>query len=120
MAAGWRPTVEREGERRKSGGAAGQRLSRRTALRVALGAGAGWAGASLLSACGGGTAAPPAKPAAPASGSAPAPASGSAPASGQAAAPLAKMRMACWSNPLSEQTNVYAAQEFGWFREQNV
>jgi NitT/TauT family transport system substrate-binding protein len=27
------------------------------------------------------------------------------------------MRMACWSQPVSEQTNVFAAQEFGWFRE---
>ena len=27
------------------------------------------------------------------------------------------MRMSCWSQPLSEQTNVFAAQEFGWFRE---
>jgi NitT/TauT family transport system substrate-binding protein len=25
--------------------------------------------------------------------------------------------MACWSQPISEQTNVFAAQEFGWFRE---
>lgn len=31
-----------------------------------------------------------------------------------AATPL---RMACWSQPLSEQTNVFAAQEWGWFRE---
>ena len=31
-----------------------------------------------------------------------------------AATPL---RMACWSQPLSEQTNVFAAQERGWFRE---
>lgn len=27
------------------------------------------------------------------------------------------IRMACWSQPLSEQTNIYAAEEFGWFRE---
>ena len=27
------------------------------------------------------------------------------------------IRMACWSQPISEQTNVFAAQEFGWFRE---
>jgi NitT/TauT family transport system substrate-binding protein len=25
--------------------------------------------------------------------------------------------MACWSQPISEQANVFAAQEFGWFRE---
>jgi len=31
-----------------------------------------------------------------------------------AATPL---RMACWSQPVSEQTNVFAAQEFGWFRD---
>jgi NitT/TauT family transport system substrate-binding protein len=28
--------------------------------------------------------------------------------------------MACWSNPISEQTNVFAAQEFGWFPAQGV
>jgi hypothetical protein len=27
------------------------------------------------------------------------------------------IRMACWSQPISEQSNVFAAQEFGWFRE---
>jgi NitT/TauT family transport system substrate-binding protein len=32
------------------------------------------------------------------------------------AAPTA-LRMSCWSQPLSEQTNIFAAQEFGWFRE---
>ena len=32
----------------------------------------------------------------------------------RAATPI---RMACWSQPISEQTNVFAAQEFGWFRE---
>src|SRR6266704_3519546 len=30
------------------------------------------------------------------------------------------MRMACWSQPISEQTNVFAAQEFGWFREAEI
>jgi NitT/TauT family transport system substrate-binding protein len=25
--------------------------------------------------------------------------------------------MACWSQPLAEQANVFAAQEFGWFRD---
>jgi NitT/TauT family transport system substrate-binding protein len=28
--------------------------------------------------------------------------------------------MACWSQPISEQANIYAAQEFGWFREQGL
>ena len=27
------------------------------------------------------------------------------------------LRMACWSQPLAEQANVFAAQEFGWFRD---
>lgn len=31
-----------------------------------------------------------------------------------------KVRMACWSQPISEQANVFAAQEFGWFREQGL
>ncbi len=28
--------------------------------------------------------------------------------------------MACWSQPISEQTNIFAAQEFGWFKEQGI
>lgn len=35
-------------------------------------------------------------------------------------AALEKVRMACWSQPISEQANVYAAQEFGWFKEQGL
>ncbi len=35
-------------------------------------------------------------------------------------AALEKARMACWSQPISEQANVYAAQEFGWFQEQGL
>jgi NitT/TauT family transport system substrate-binding protein len=30
------------------------------------------------------------------------------------------LRMACWSQPISEQTNVMAEQEFGWFREAEI
>lgn len=30
------------------------------------------------------------------------------------------VRMACWSQPISEQANIYAAQEFGWFKEQGL
>jgi NitT/TauT family transport system substrate-binding protein len=30
------------------------------------------------------------------------------------------IRMACWSQPISEQTNIFAAQEFGWFREVEI
>jgi NitT/TauT family transport system substrate-binding protein len=37
-----------------------------------------------------------------------------------AGAALEKVRMACWSQPISEQANIYAAQEFGWFREQGL
>jgi len=29
-------------------------------------------------------------------------------------------RMACWSQPISEQANIFAAQEFGWFKEQGL
>ena len=28
--------------------------------------------------------------------------------------------MSCWSQPLSEQTNLFAAQEFGWFAESGL
>ena len=48
---------------------------------------------------------------------------GNPPASPQAAQPadrLTSVRMACWSQPLTEQANVYAAQEFGWFEEQGL
>lgn len=31
-----------------------------------------------------------------------------------------KVRMACWSQPISEQANIFAAQEFGWFKEAGV
>jgi NitT/TauT family transport system substrate-binding protein len=31
-----------------------------------------------------------------------------------------KVRMACWSQPISEQANIYAAQEFKWFEEQGL
>ncbi len=36
------------------------------------------------------------------------------------AAALEKVRMACWSQPISEQANIFAAQEFGWFKEQGL
>jgi NitT/TauT family transport system substrate-binding protein len=75
-------------------------VSRRGVLRGAAGLGLGWAAGGLLAACGSRAAAPGAQ------------AGGSA--------TLAKVRMACWSNPLSEQTNVFAAQEFGWFAEQGL
>ncbi len=28
--------------------------------------------------------------------------------------------MACWSQPIAEQANIFAAQEFGWFREEGL
>lgn len=34
--------------------------------------------------------------------------------------PLTNVRMACWSQPLVEQSNIYAAQEFGWFAAQGL
>lgn len=30
------------------------------------------------------------------------------------------VRMACWSQPIAEQANVYAAEEFGWFKDQGI
>jgi len=30
------------------------------------------------------------------------------------------VRMACWSQAISEQANIFAAQEFGWFKEQGL
>ena len=38
----------------------------------------------------------------------------------RSAGALEKVRMACWSQPISEQANVFAAQEFGWFKEQGL
>lgn len=34
-----------------------------------------------------------------------------------AIAVLTNIRMSCWSQPLSEQTHLFAAKEFGWFRD---
>ena len=34
-----------------------------------------------------------------------------------ALAALTNIRMSCWSQPLSEQTHLFAAQEMGWFKE---
>ncbi len=36
------------------------------------------------------------------------------------AAAVERVRMACWSQPISEQANIFAAQEFGWFKEQGL
>jgi NitT/TauT family transport system substrate-binding protein len=77
-----------------------QGVSRRSVLRGAAGVGLGWAAGGLLAACGSRAAAP--GPQASTGGS------------------VTKARMACWSNPLSEQTNLFAAQEFGWFAEQGL
>jgi len=43
-------------------------------------------------------------------------------ASGSQASPSAHedLRVAFWSQPLAEQANVYAAQEYGWFRDEGV
>lgn len=77
------------------------RCTRRTFLRgVTLAA-----GAALLAAC-----APVA----------PAPPSGAATAGPAAGSRLEPLRMACWSQPIAEQANVYAAQEFGWFKEEGL
>jgi NitT/TauT family transport system substrate-binding protein len=38
----------------------------------------------------------------------------------RATAALTPVRMSCWSQPLSEQTNVFAGQEFGWFRDAGI
>jgi NitT/TauT family transport system substrate-binding protein len=39
---------------------------------------------------------------------------------GRATAAPTPVRMSCWSQPLSEQTNIFAGQEFGWFREAGI
>ncbi len=47
---------------------------------------------------------------------------GTVDASGTQASPPAheNLRVAFWSQPLAEQANVYAAQEYGWFRDEGV
>ncbi len=71
-------------------------------------------GPTMLAACGG--SAPTATPSA-----ASATARGASAASAATPAGAATgVRMACWSQPLSEQANIYAAQEFGWFKEQGL
>ena len=38
----------------------------------------------------------------------------------RATAAMTALRMSCWSQPFSEQTNIFAGQEFGWFREAGI
>lgn len=33
---------------------------------------------------------------------------------------LERFHMACWSNKISEQANIYAAEEFGWFKAEGI
>ncbi len=33
---------------------------------------------------------------------------------------VANVRMACWSQPISEQANIFGAQEHGWFKAQRI
>lgn len=80
------------------------RLIHRRALLRGL---AATAGLPLLAACAPSSSAPP--PGAP---------SPTAPASAVAAPD--RVRVAFWSQPLAEQANVYAAQEFGWFAEEGI
>jgi len=74
------------------------RIARRPFLRRAGLLGLTLLGGTMLAACGG--AVPTMTP--------------------QAARATSGVRMACWSQPLSEQANIYAAQEFGWFAEQRL
>lgn len=78
-------------------------VSRRAVLRGAV----GLAGLGLLAACG-----------QPAGAPRPATTPGPAPTGGEG--PLTRVRMSCWSNPIAEQANVFAAQEFGWWREEGI
>lgn len=83
-------------------------LDRRAFLKHAMVTG----GASLLAAC-----SPTPVPTAPTAVAGPTAGPAAAPAAG---AGLETVRMACWSQPLAEQSNVYAAQEYGWFREEGL
>ena len=77
-------------------------MNRRQFLRRAAMLGVGVTGAALLPACGAPQAAAPS----------------SVPSTTPGA--LTDVRMACWSQPLAEQSNIYAAQEFGWFAAQGI
>jgi NitT/TauT family transport system substrate-binding protein len=111
-------------------------ITRRTLLTGLLTA----SGAALMAACTPAAAPAPtaaSKPTEPAKPAAPAPAPAASPspaavpsaspspAAAAAAAPAAsgalqKFRMACWSQPLAEQANVYACQEQGFFRDEGL
>ncbi len=71
-------------------------------------------GPTTLAACGGGVSTAP-----PQAAQATTPRASAASAA-TPAGPATGVRMACWSQPLSEQANIYAAQEFGWFTEQRL
>ncbi len=107
-------------------------IDRRTLLRCAAALGLTASAGIVLAACGG-TASTPA-----ATGTAGAPATkapttttGAATATTASAAAGAastgttssatmNVRMACWSQPISEQANIFGAQENGWFKAQGI
>lgn len=92
-------------------------LSRRRFLRRGAAAGLALAGLpALLAACGG-TAAPTPPPAGATATRAGSPVGAASPARSGA---TTAVRMACWSQPLVEQANIWGAQEFGWFKEQGL
>lgn len=110
-------------------------LPRRAFLRGLLTA----SGAALLAACAPAAAPPsttapkpaePAKPAALAPAASPAASPSAAPSPAASPSPIAaapaaggalqKLRMACWSQPIVEQANIYACQEQGWFRDEGL
>ncbi len=45
---------------------------------------------------------------------------GIAPTGAASGATTTNVRMACWSQPISEQSNIYGAQENGWFKAQGL
>lgn len=87
-------------------------VSRRSFIRAA---GLGLAGLSVgLAAC------QPAAPTAPAAAPATAPAQKAAAPAQPAAGQLEKARVAFWSQPISEEANVFAAQELGMWKDEGL
>ncbi|MDQ6604283.1 MAG: ABC transporter substrate-binding protein [Chloroflexota bacterium] len=95
-------------------------LQRTTALGLTAGTGI------LLAACGGSgntpaaTAGAQATKAPVATTTSASAVAGIAPTVATSGAAMTNVRMACWSQPISEQANIYGAQENGWFTAQGL
>jgi len=99
-------------------------ISRRTLLQKATALGLAASAGVALAACGGADS-PPTIPVGLLATKAPAAtvagtAASASPMTSAATSAMTNVRMAGWSQPISEQANIYGAQENGWFKAQGI